>query len=223
MVGLVKILLTGDSITAAGRNPGDPTELGDGYAARLAAELSGHEVLNTGLNGNKIPDLQQRWERDVLAHRPGLLSIKVGINDTWHAYFQGGLRARLTNLVRHTGGGTSHQVYESGYREILERSQAAGIEQIVLVEPFVIPVDDDQLRMVADLEERMRTVRRLASDYGALFVPLHEVFTLAAQQREPAELIIDGVHPTSAGHDLIAQQWMRVVGPEIVRRGVGHV
>ncbi|HEY9566408.1 MAG TPA: SGNH/GDSL hydrolase family protein [Nocardioides sp.] len=213
----MKILLTGDSITAALRDPGDPSDLGDGYVARVADALPGHKVLNTGINGHKVPDLQERWERDVLAHRPDLLSVMIGINDTWHAHF-GGLGRRLVNgLARLSGGGTAgttHEAYEAGYREILDRTRAAGINRLVLLEPFLVPVDDGQVRMLADLEEKMRIVRLLADEYDALFVPLHDAFTTAAQERDPAELVIDGVHPAPAGHDLIAEQWLSVVGVE---------
>src|SRR3546814_19722784 len=75
--------------------------------------------------------------------------------------------------------------------------------------------------MLADLEEKMRIVRLLADEYDALFVPLHDAFTTAAQERDPAELVIDGVHPAPAGHDLIAEQWLSVVGVRSEERRVG--
>src|SRR3546814_8244479 len=74
-VGGVKILLTGDSITAALRDPGDPSDLGDGYVARVADALPGHKVLNTGINGHKVPDLQERWERRSEEHTSELQSL----------------------------------------------------------------------------------------------------------------------------------------------------
>ena len=50
-------------------------------------------------------------------------------------------------------------------------------------------------------------VRALAAEHGAAFVPLHEVFTVAAQEYPVAELAPDGVHPTPRGSALIADAW----------------
>ncbi|MDT0203502.1 GDSL-type esterase/lipase family protein [Nocardioides sp. AE5] len=207
----MKILLTGDSITAAHRAPGDPRDLGSGYVARLARALPEHDFRNTGVNGHKVPDLEARWERDVLAHEPDLVSIKIGINDTWHAFY-GSPARRLVNRIRHTGG-TTHSAFDAGYRELIARTLAAGIDRIVLVEPFLIPVDDSQLRMLGDLEEKMRLVAAIAEDHDLPLVRLHDAFTRAATERDPAELVLDGVHPEAAGDELIAELWLEVVAP----------
>jgi len=42
-------------------------------------------------------------------------------------------------------------------------------------------------------------------------VPLDGLFAAAAAHREPAFWLPDGVHPTPAGHALIAQAWLRTV------------
>lgn len=204
----MRILCTGDSITAAGRDTSDPTDLGQGYVARLAAALPAHELLDTGINGNKVPDLEARWEVDVLAHAPDLLSVKIGINDTWHAHLSGA-RARL-NRLRPGGGGTGHDRFEVGYRNLVAQAQAAGIERLVLVEPFLVPFAPEQERMLPDLAEKARRIRDLAAEHDATFVPLQAAFDAAP---DPRSLVTDGVHPTPAGHDLIAQQWLEVAGP----------
>src|SRR5699024_4929351 len=72
--GTVTILLTGDSITDCGRDRDDLTSLGAGYAALVAAGLPEEQVINTGIGGNRVKDLQARWDADVLAHSPAVLS-----------------------------------------------------------------------------------------------------------------------------------------------------
>jgi lysophospholipase L1-like esterase len=55
-------------------------------------------------------------------------------------------------------------------------------------------------------------VRRLARAVDAPLIPLDGLFAQAATRREPAYWAEDGVHPTPAGHALIARAWLRAVG-----------
>src|ERR1700754_764879 len=84
------IVFTGDSITDCDRRT-DPEGLGDGYVRLLAGspELAGFDVRNRGISGNRVLDLQERWENDVVAEQPAILSVLVGINETWRRYDSG--------------------------------------------------------------------------------------------------------------------------------------
>ena len=44
-----------------------------------------------------------------------------------------------------------------------------------------------------------------------MFVPLQEAFDAATRRIDPAYWLWDGVHPTAAGHDLIAGEWLKIV------------
>jgi lysophospholipase L1-like esterase len=55
-------------------------------------------------------------------------------------------------------------------------------------------------------------VHKLAAEFDAVLVPMDKIFADAAKRREPAYWAPDGVHPTLAGHALIAQSWMHAVG-----------
>src|SRR5699024_5894533 len=120
----------GDSITDCGGDRDDLTSLGAGYAALVAAGLPEEQVINTGIGVNRVKDLQARWDADVLAHSPAVLSIMIAINDTWRRYDSDDL--------------TSTEAYEHGYEANLTRTRDAGIEKIVLVEPFLLQVNDGQ-------------------------------------------------------------------------------
>src|SRR5580704_7975830 len=84
-----KVVLIGDSITDAGRFD-DKEHLGNGYVRLIRDYLYARDpaaaptVVNQGISGHKVTDLAARWEKDVLAQRPDVLSIKIGINDVWH-------------------------------------------------------------------------------------------------------------------------------------------
>ena len=42
-----------------------------------------------------------------------------------------------------------------------------------------------------------------------MFVPLQRIFDDACRIQPPAYWLADGVHPTPAGHQLIANEWLR--------------
>lgn len=201
----MRIILTGDSITDANRDLGDPTHLGFGYAARIAACLPEATVLNTGVGGDRVADLQGRWQHDALRHRPDVLSLMVGVNDMWRRYTY----ADPTPVSR----------FESGYRDLLGRARATGIARMIVLEPFLVPVDDEQWSWRGDLDEKIAVVRRLAQEYGVELVATDGPFAQAASRLGPTALVRDGVHPTAVGHDLLAELWLTVF--DSVRSGVG--
>ena len=43
-------------------------------------------VINTGISGNTVRGLDQRWEIDCTAHRPDILSVLIGVNDLWRQH-----------------------------------------------------------------------------------------------------------------------------------------
>ena len=88
-----KILFTGDSITDCGSSLSEDINfLGHGYPIFIASLLGiSHPELeltfvNTGITGNRVGDLAGRWQRDVLNHKPDILSVLIGINDAAQRY-----------------------------------------------------------------------------------------------------------------------------------------
>lgn len=191
----VTILLTGDSITDCGRDRDDLTHLGGGYAA-LVAEALEEQVLNTGIGGNRVRDLQARWTDDVLAHSPAVLSIMIGINETWRRY--------------DSDDPTSAEDYEAGYRDILTRSRDAGIERIVLIEPFLLPVTEAQWTWREDLDPKIGVVRRLAAEFSADYLATDGPLAEVAARTGAEALAHDGVHLTEAGHRFLADRWLEL-------------
>ncbi|SDS07481.1 SGNH/GDSL hydrolase family protein [Microlunatus soli] len=190
------VVCYGDSITDAGRF-GDPDALGTGYVRRLADRLSEQTVINSGVGGNRAVDLQARLADDVLAHRPDLVSIMIGINDTWRRFDR--------------DDPTSAEDFERSYRDIATRITDTGAG-LVLLEPFVLPVTEEQATAWReDLAPRIETVHRLATEFGAPVVALDAELNKLAAASSAAELAEDGVHPTAIGHDEIARLWLAAV------------
>jgi lysophospholipase L1-like esterase len=59
---------------------------------------------------------------------------------------------------------------------------------------------------------RDRIAQRLAEKYGGLYVPLQPHFDACCRHMPPRYWLFDGVHPTEAGHELIAREWIKAFG-----------
>jgi acyl-CoA thioesterase-1 len=197
-----RVLFQGDSITDCGRSREHDHDLGRGYAAHCAARFqAAHPALdvtflNRGISGNRVVDLQGRWDTDCLALEPTWVSILIGVNDCWRRYDR--------------NDPTSSEAYHDGYREILGRCHAAGI-RLIICEPFVLPVPEDRRTWREDLDPKIHAARQLAAEFQAIYVPFDGLFAAAASRRPAADWAGDGVHPSPAGHALMADAWLRAV------------
>lgn len=199
------VLFQGDSITDADRARFFADDLGRGYVQMVAGWYSAlyperqARFVNRGIGGDRVVNLLDRWEDDCLALRPDLLTILVGINETWRAF--------------DAGDPTPVATFERGYRELLTRTRERLPQtRVILMEPFSLPISPDREAWRADLDPKIGAVRRLAREFGHLLIPLDGLFAQAATRRDPSFWAQDGVHPTPAGHALIAQTWLRAVG-----------
>lgn len=203
------VLFQGDSVTDCGRdrNATGPNDgLGQGYAFLVAAQLlearppDALKFLNRGVGGNRIVDLYARIKSEVINLRPTVLSVLIGVNDTWHEF--GG------------GNGVPVPKYERIYRELLAEVRSALPEcRFILCEPFVLRCGVVTGEWMNEMNARRAVVQKLAGEFQAGFVPFQRAFDSAAK-RAPAEYWAgDGVHPTSAGHWLMAKTWIEAVNP----------
>ena len=205
------VLFQGDSITDAGRNrtdesiPNSPSQLGTGYALFTAASiLANHpdkepNVYNRGISGNKVFQLAERWEKDCLALKPDILSILIGVNDFWHTK---------------TGGYTGTvETYATDYRNlILKTKSALPNVKIVILEPFIIP-GGKALNNTWENAFALYQIaaKKVATDNALIFVPLQSVFNEALKHAPATYWGPDGVHPSMAGAQLMAQAWLKTV------------
>ncbi len=201
-----RILFQGDSITDCGRSREEvpainSNALGAGYAYMTAADLwsqypGEYEVINRGISGNRVVDLYARWKVDCLNLRPDILSILVGVNDTWHENY---------------GNGVEVPRYERIYRELLQWTKDTLPDvKLILIEPF-IGDGEDKAHMVAEVHERAVVTRKLAEEFQTVFLPAQAIFDAAAQRAPMSYWIGDSVHPTPAGHRLLADAWKKAM------------
>jgi lysophospholipase L1-like esterase len=207
-----RILFQGDSITDGGRQRtgGDLNHImGQDYAyivaARVGAQLPERHLLflNRGISGNRITDLSRRWQTDTLDLKPDILSILVGVNDG-------------TSVVDRRPSPDSVAEYAAIYDSLIARTLAALPHvRLVLCEPFALPgggrTKDRWPERQLDLQERCKAVETLAVKYHVPVVNFQKVFDEACTRAPASYWIWDGIHPTYAGHQLMADEWLRVV------------
>lgn len=191
-----RILFQGDSITDGNRGRSkDPNHiLGHGYVFIIAARHGAAfpeaklDFMNRGISGNTVLDLEKRWQTDVLDLKPDLLSVMIGVNDQ--------------------GKGVPLDQYEAVYDKLLTEAKAANPKiRFVLGEPFSKP----GALPSEGILKRQEIVAKLAHKHGAALVRYQRVFDEAAR-RAPADYWVwDAVHPTYRGHQLMADEWERVV------------
>jgi lysophospholipase L1-like esterase len=203
------IIFQGDSITDAGRSRDveagkiPNTQLGGGYPALVAARLLRDRAKqqlqfhNRGISGNRVVDLYARWKRDTLNYKPDIISILIGVNDTWH------------ETSKDNPNGVEVPRYGKIYRELLEWTREVLPEvKLMLMEPFVLPFGAVQENWLEEMRQRREIVANLSREFAALFIPCQEILDAACQIMPAEYWLADGVHPSLAGHQLLADAWL---------------
>jgi len=189
-----KIVFLGDSITAGGGGP-------KGYVTLIQNRLKQRhsdwdlEIINAGISGNKVPDLQKRLDNDVLDRKPTLVVVYIGINDVWHSL---------------DGKGTPKDLYEAGLEDIISRILHSGA-RVMLCTPSVIGEKTDGTNPLDKLlDEYAGISRRIAAFFNIPVCDLRKAFLdyLKVHNRKNENsgiLTADTCHLNGEGNALVAQ------------------
>ena len=197
----MKIVFFGDSITDCGRDRSDNASLGNGYVGILHEKLKNlyedvkFEFLNRGIGGDRACDLAARVDKDVVAEKPDVAVVLVGINDVWRKY--------------DSGAEFDLDAFAAAYEEVLKKIKDCGAKLIV-VEPFLFDVPDKK-RFRRDFDPMLGVIRTIAEKYADAFVPLDEMFAGVSQCVGIAAYSADGVHPTHRAARLIADNLIKKI------------
>ncbi|NJK67061.1 MAG: SGNH/GDSL hydrolase family protein [Microcoleus sp. SU_5_3] len=213
LAGKRKIVTIGDSITEAGQYPGGYVWLLQRYLNILYPDRK-IEVINAGISGHKATDMQARFQKDVIDKKPDLVTINVGVNDVWHAFFD------FPNSKLYPQGNLPTGVPLAEYREkltqMVQAAQSAGI-RVVLLSPTPI-------REVLDgpenkrLKEYIAAMREIGVQNKCLFIDINAPFreVIGTFQKHAGKtlnlLAADGVHPNPSGYRIIAFTILRGLG-----------
>ena len=204
------MLFQGDSVTDTGRDRSIASGmecLGNGYPKVFASVYNTlfpeNKVtfVNRGVSGDRTNHLLERYEKDFKAVKPDVISIMIGINNTW----------------RNFDGGEDYcsaERFEAEYEELLAKIKADMPDaRIMLIEQFAFTAHPDRNTWQEDLDAKREATRRLAFKYADWFVPMYDLMTAsAAEDFDMYELSRDGVHPEYTGHALIATEMLKAFG-----------
>jgi lysophospholipase L1-like esterase len=208
-----RVVFYGDSITQDGRY----ANIVENYVATRFPEWN-VTFVNAGVGGDKVNGgwagaVDVRLERDVIAFKPTVVTIMLGMNDGGYKPFdQAGFDA-----------------YSTGYRRIVTRLKEAlpGVRlTLILTSPY-----DDVTRAPqfpegynAVLKKYGAFVQELGKEQGALVVDLNTPLTTGIEKliKIPMlarQIVPDRVHPGGAGHRVMAGALLRAWNaPAVVTR-----
>lgn len=207
--------------------------IGHGYPDLISSKLGYDNIenmpkfINKGVSGDSIADLYSRLNSDVLKNKPNIISILIGINDVCKGF---GLPYKMPT-----------KKYINIYKLMLEDIRAVLKNvKIVICEPFFLELEPNREKPfeftpyaycekdfpINIREEYMENVRKeltymqkelksFAQENECIYVPLQDKFFECAKRTHPEYLVWDTTHPTIVGHELIAREWLRIVGEEI--------
>ena len=203
-----RIVFFGDSITEAGVTPG-------GYVTLMKDSLlrrgSTAEIIGAGVSGNKVEELQERIDRDVIAKKPTIVVVYIGINDVWH----------WTIGIPGAKGSTKEE-FEAGLRNVIAKIQAVG-SKVVLCTPSVIGEKKSGANPEdAMLEEYSAISRRVAKETGSVLCDLRKSFQEYLAGNNPGDqdkgiLTTDRVHLNPAGNAFVAGEILRVLDSQLAQ------
>jgi lysophospholipase L1-like esterase len=210
-----RVVFYGDSITQEG-----------GYArlveAYVATRFPSWDVrfYNSGVGGDRVSGgwaggIEERLERDVIAHRPSVVTIMLGMNDGGYNQYDPATFAQ----------------YAAGYRSIVRRLKAAlpGV-RLTLIQPS--PFDDvsrpPQFKPGYDdvLRRYGCYLAVLGEREGAMVVDFREPLNsavaavLATDPDLARQLLPDRVHPSGAGHLVLGAALLRAWNASSLVSGV---
>lgn len=197
------ILFQGDSITDAGRSHENNNNLGLGYPTLVKAELGynnpgEYTFYNRGIGGNRIVDLYARIKIDFINLKPDYLSILIGVNDVWHEFAK--------------KNGVSVEKYFKVYAMLIEEiKEVLPDTKIMILEPFVckgVGTEEYYDKFRAEVQKRAAKAKEIAVKYDLSFITLQDKFDEAAKIVPSEYWLVDGVHPTIMGHELIKKAWI---------------
>ena len=207
------VLFQGDSITDMYRTSTQDEILGIGYPVLVAAQLGyeypeKYKFINRGINGSRVVDVYARIKSDIINLKPDILSILIGVNDVWHEL--GGER----------NGVDAEKYYKVYSMLIQEIKDALPNTEIMIMEPFVLKasaMEKEWEIFKSEVLKRAEKAKAVAEEYGLTYIPLQEKFDEAESRAKAAHWLYDGVHPSSAGHEIIRKEWVNAFKKSVLK------
>lgn len=196
-----RVVFFGDSITELGAK--------DGGYVKLLAEMAGaegkadrFEFVGAGIGGNKVYDLFLRVDADVIARKPDIVVIYIGVNDIWHK--------------RLLGTGTDFDKFGMFYEALVRKLTEARIRVVVATPAVIGERTDFSNDSDGDLNLYSKWIREFAARGSLPLVDLRKAFLdhnlrNNADNKSSGILTTDRVHLNAAGNDLVAREMWKAI------------
>jgi lysophospholipase L1-like esterase len=189
------IIFFGDSLTALAVNDRHVPE-GKGYVplVREALKEKGVEVDAVATGGHKVTNLLARVEKDVLAKKPTVVVIQIGVNDA--------------------SGGVTPTQFKEQLEELIDKLQKGGAQVIQCTCTCRREGYDPSDVLDWKLDALAELARAIAKEKKLPLVDLRKAFLAYWKEHNPDNkpkgfLTYDGNHWTEAGHKYVAEQMLR--------------
>lgn len=201
------IVAFGDSTTAPRKGLVTYSDLLKNEFAKKKLDV---KVINSGVPGNTTGIAKERFNKDVLAHKPNLVIIQFGTNDA---------AVDVWKKPPATASRIAIDVYEQNLRDFISAIKSQG-GRVILVTPAPTrwtdklkgmygkppynPDDPDGFNVI--LIDYVEVVRRVAKKEKVKLVDLFAEFYKyhKAPGQKMDDLFFDGLHPNNAGQQIEA-------------------
>ena len=187
----VKVVCFGDSVTGVYYHTGSRRAYTDmlGISLQRVSGKANVEMINAGISGHTSVNALARIDRDVLAHKPDVVTVMFGLND-------------MTRV--------SLDDYRANLRTIVEKCRAVGAEVVLATPNNVI---DTPSRPTSKLVLYCDVVRQVGQELG---VPICDLYQQLSGIRaiEPFDwrlMMSDSIHPNMAGHKSMAERLAQAI------------
>jgi lysophospholipase L1-like esterase len=168
-------------------------------------------VINSGVPGNTTVIAKERFEKDVLAHKPDVVIIQFGTNDA---------AVDVWKNPPETVSRVSKVDYEKNLRDFIAAVKQIRAKVIVVTpaptrwtdklkamygRPPYDPEDVDGFNVI--LKDYVQIAKRVAKDEGVRTIDLFAAYYKYDKQpgKKMDELFLDGLHPNTAGQRIEAE------------------
>ncbi len=212
--GVYKIVAFGDSTTAMRGNLNiyskrlEQKKIREGYQIRM---------VNSGIPGNNTTQAKKRFQKDVLNHQPDLVIIQFGINDAAVDVYKNppATKSRVSkteyknNLLHFISILNSKKIHvilmtpnPCSWTKSLKKSYG---------KPPYNPDEADGFNVL--LKDYAEIVREISRSKKVPLVDVYQEFNDYGMNKGKSvnDLLLDGMHPNDAGHEIIADFIMKMI------------
>ena len=188
----IKIVCFGDSVTGLYYHTGGRRAYTDMVQIGLQRTLPNRsfKTINAGISGHTAANGLNRIEKDVLAHKPDIVTVMFSLND----------------MTR----GQPVSVFETQILDIVKQCQTVGAAVLLCTPNSVM---ETPARPIAKLEEYVAAIRKLSKEHQ---LPIADCYAAYENLRKKDKwawtmLLSDEIHPNMGGHKLIAETIVKTI------------